>query len=130
MMNAAIARELQVSIQYMWQNVEARGVKGTIARETIRKIAITEMQHAEDIADRLVFLGGRPTTQPSKVTVGDDLEEMLREDVKSEEEAIDMYNQIIELAEQEGDVVTRKLFENILIDEEKHLDDFQTMLEE
>jgi len=130
LLNKAIARELQVSIQYMWQNVEAKGIKGAMVRDIFRKTAITEMQHAEAIADRLVFLGGKPTTEPSTIRVGDSLEEMLREDVKAEEEAVEMYKEIIALADEEGDIVTRRLFENILIDEEKHLDEFRTLLEE
>lgn len=130
LLNKAIARELQVSIQYMWQNVEAKGIKGAMVRDIFRKTAITEMQHAKAIADRLVFLGGKPTTEPSTIRVGDTLEEMLREDVKAEEEAVEMYKEIIALADEEGDIVTRRLFENILIDEEKHLDEFRTLLEE
>ncbi len=130
MLNLAVARELQVSIQYMWQNVEAKGIRGVMVRDIFRKTAITEMLHAETIADRLVFLGSRPTTKPDMITVGENLDEMLSEDIKSEEEAVKMYRKLIVLADSEEDIVTRKLFENILVDEEKHLDDFRTLLGE
>ncbi|GBE55246.1 bacterioferritin [archaeon BMS3Bbin15] len=101
-----------------------------MVRDIFRKTAINEMLHAETIADRLVFLGGRPTTKPDMITVGENLDEMLSEDIKSEEEAVKIYREIIVLADSEGDIVTRKLFENILVDEEKHLDDFRTLLGE
>lgn len=97
-LNQAIARELQVSIQYMWQHVVAKGVKGAVVSDELKKIAITEMKHSEAIAERLDYLGGKPTTQPSPTFVGEKFEEMLNADVKAEEEAIAMYREIIKLA--------------------------------
>ncbi len=126
----AIAREMQVSIQYMWQHVLARGVKGKYAGDAMRMIALVEMTHAERIAERLAFLGGKPPVEPAPVTVGGSIKEMLEIDVQAEKEAIEMYREIIQLAEKEGDYVTRRLFEDILIDEENHLDQFQNLLEE
>ncbi len=129
MLNRAIAREMQVSIQYMWQHIEAKGILGEAASPILRQIALQEMLHAEQIAERLSYLGGKPTTEPAEVVVGDSLKEMLELDIAAEEEAIDMYKEIIRRAEQEQDVVTRKLFENILIDEERHHDTFLRMRE-
>ncbi|UCF30123.1 MAG: ferritin [bacterium] len=128
MMNAAIAREMQVSIQYMWQHVQWVGVKGFTVRDQLKLVAINEMTHAELIADRLNFLGGTPTTKPSPINVGENLKEMITNDVKAEEEAIDLYRKIILKATEEGDVVTKKLFEQILEDEEGHLDTFEGWL--
>lgn len=129
MLNKAIARELQVSVQYMWQHVLWKGVKGFAVKDELKSIGITEMKHAEDIAERLVFLGGKPTTKPEPIRVGDNLKEMLKNDAKDEAGAIKMYNQIIELAAKEGDVVTKKMFESILADEEEHYDVFTGLLE-
>jgi bacterioferritin len=50
LLNDAIAREMQVSIQYMWQHVQWSGVKGFAVQEELKKVAITEMKHAEAIA--------------------------------------------------------------------------------
>lgn len=58
LLNKAIARELQVSIQYMWQHVQWRGVKGFAVKDELKNIAISEMKHAEAIAERLSYLGG------------------------------------------------------------------------
>lgn len=128
LLNQAIARELQVSIQYMWQHVVAKGLCSPAVRDIFKKIAITEMKHAEAIAERLDYLGGKPTTQPAPITVGETLEEMIRIDLKAEEEAIALYRQIIEQAVSENDYVTEDLFRSILADEEEHHNEFQSLL--
>jgi len=130
LLNEAVARELQVSIQYMWQHVQWSGVKGFAVQEELKKIAITEMKHAEAIAERLFYLGGTPTTKPSEIFVGKTLKEMIERDVKDEENAIKLYKEIIEKARKENDVTTAVLFEGILKDEEEHHDFFTTLLEE
>ncbi|MBS7639628.1 MAG: ferritin-like domain-containing protein [Candidatus Bathyarchaeia archaeon] len=130
LLNDAIARELQVSIQYMWQHVQWSGVKGFAVQEELKKIAITEMKHAESIAERLFYLGGIPTTKPAEIFVGKTLKEMIERDVKDEENAIRLYKEIIDKARKENDVTTAVLFEEILKDEEEHHDFFTTLLEE
>ncbi|MEM4699639.1 MAG: ferritin-like domain-containing protein [Candidatus Nezhaarchaeales archaeon] len=130
LLNEAIARELQVSIQYMWQHVQWRGVRGFSVKEELRRIAITEMKHAEAIAERLFYLGGTPTTKPTEIFVGRDLKEMVERDVMDEEAAIKLYKEIIERARREGDVTTAVLLEGILKDEEEHHDFFKSLLEE
>jgi bacterioferritin len=63
------------------------------------------------------------------ITVGgDDATKMLKIDVKAEEDAIALYNDIIKVADKEGDVTTRKLFEDILGQEEEHHNTFTTLL--
>lgn len=130
LLNAAIAREIQVAVQYMWQHVQAGGVKGVAVADEFRSVAITEMKHAEMIAERLWYLGETPTTKPTPIVIGDNLKQFLEVDTKAEVEAIDMYRQIIELARKEHDVTTAHMFESILSDEEDHHDLFTTMLEE
>ena len=99
LMNKGIARELQVSIQYLWQHVQWSGVKGFAVNDELKKIAITEMKHAEKIAERLFYLGGTPTTQPAAIVVGTKLKEMIENDIKAEDAAIKLYKEIIELAD-------------------------------
>lgn len=129
LLNQAIARELQVSIQYMWQHVLWKGVQGFAVKDELEKIAITEMKHAEAIAERLVYLGGKPTTQPSPITIGENLREMLEQDKLAEEWAIELYKKIIEKAQEERDYTTARLFRSILKDEEEHHDTFTSLLE-
>jgi len=129
LLNRAIAREIQVSIQYMWQHVLAVGIKSAAVEEIFKKTAITEMKHAKAIAERLSYLGGKPTTKPDPIFIGESLEEMIRNDVKAEEEAIALYKQTIKVAADEEDTTTRRLFEEILEEEEEHHDTFTKLLE-
>jgi bacterioferritin len=130
LLNQAIARELQVSIQYMWQHVLWGGVKGFATKDAFQSIAIQEMKHAEKIAERLYYLGGMPTTKPTTIIVGDDLKARIEQDVKDEQGAIELYTKIIEVARKEGDEVTNLMFRHILEEEEDHHDTFTTLLEE
>jgi bacterioferritin len=129
-LNKAIARELQVAIQYMWQHVQWSGVKGFAVHDELKGIAITEMKHAEKIAERLFYLGDIPTTKPDPIFVGKTLREMIARDIKDEANAITLYKEIIEMAEKEGDTTTAFIFREILEDEEDHHDTFTTLLED
>lgn len=151
LLNTAIARELQVSIQYMFQHAIGTGqglaVSGKTASArrskfvsshaaywmpgpTLKKTAITEMRHAEAIAERVVLLGGEPTTRPEAITIGVTTEEMLANDLAEEQGAIELYKQIISFARSEHDDVTVRLFQRILSDEEKHRRVFSDLLGE
>jgi bacterioferritin len=130
MLNEAIAREIQVSVQYMWQHVQWKGIKGFVVKDELKKIAVSEMKHAEAIAERLTYLGGKATTKPTPIFVGETLQEMLEQDKKDEESAIELYKRIIQVAELQGDESTKKLFTDILFDEEGHHDTFLGLLEE
>jgi bacterioferritin len=114
----------------MWQHVQWSGVKGFAVQEELKKIAVTEMKHAEAIAERLFYLGGTPTTKPAEIFVGKTLKEMIQRDVKDEENAISLYKEIIAQARTEKDETTAFLFEGILKDEEEHHDTFTTLMEE
>jgi bacterioferritin len=130
LLNQAIAREIQVSVQYMWQHVLWKGVKGFAVKDALKKIAIEEMKHAEAIAERLNYLGGIPTTKPTPIFLGESLKEMIEQDKKDEEGAIALYKKIIEVSRKEGDEVTNHLFQKILSDEVDHHDTFTSLLEE
>jgi len=96
----------------------------------LEKIAVSEMKHAESIAERLVYLGGVPTTKPAPIMVGGSLREMIEQDAKNEEDTIKLYKQIESKAREEGDITTARLFRKILADEEEHHDFFTSLLEE
>lgn len=130
LLNDAIAREIQVSIQYMWQHILWKGIKGFAVKDEFKEISISEMKHAEEIAERFASLGGIPTTQPAPIRIGESLKEMLENDIKDEEIAIELYKKIIEKAEKEGDITTAHLFTEILSEEEEHYYTFKGLLEE
>jgi bacterioferritin len=128
MMNKAIAREIQVSIQYMWQHVLWKGTEHFAVKDELKSIAITEMKHAEEIAERLAFFGGEPTTKPEPIFVGKNLKQMLKQDVKDEQGAISLYTEIVDQAIKEKDHTTARMFRKILAEEEDHLDTFTGLL--
>jgi bacterioferritin len=128
LLNKAIAREIQVSVQYMWQHIMAKGLESAAIADVFKEVAISEMKHAEKIAERIFYFDIVPTTKPDPITVVGSIKEMLEADAKAEEEAITLYKEIIKLAAAEGDSTTRLLFEEILVDEESHHDTFTTLL--
>lgn len=128
LLNDAIARELSATVQYMWHHVMVQGMRSPEVQDKLREIAIVEMKHAEKIAERLDYLGGVPTTKPTQIDVGKNLKEIIKTDLAKEQEAIDLYKEIIAVAAKESDSTTRLLFEEILSDEEDHHNTFGTML--
>ncbi|MBP1609571.1 MAG: ferritin Dps family protein, partial [Acidobacteria bacterium] len=113
LLNQGIAREIQVSVQYIWQHVQWSGVAHYSVKDELKKIAIAEMKHAEAIAERLFYLGGIPTTKPDPIFVGETLKEMLSKDLKDEESAVQLYKLTIGKAEAEGDITTAQIFKKI-----------------
>jgi bacterioferritin len=128
MLNKGVSRELQVSLQYMWDHVRIISMAADTVGDVFRKIAIEEMKHAESISERIDYLGGVPTTNVDPVVIGKTPVEMLELGKKAEEEALVLYNATIKQAIEEGDIVTRHLFEDILEDEEEHHHIFSHLL--
>src|SRR3989337_767637 len=139
LLNQAVSREIQVSIQYMLQHAKMEKLIRKCIPENIlldkttyesvgkflREIAIQEMKHAADTMERIYYLGGEATTKSDKPNIGNTLSEFARNGVNAEEEALVLYRKIIETAAQVGDWETRELFEKIYGEEEKHLFKFQ-----
>jgi bacterioferritin len=127
-LNQSIAREIAVTIQYMWHHVMAIGVESAEVEEIFKKVAIEEMKHAEKFAERLDYLGGVPTTKPSPIVTGGSVEKMLKDNLIAEEEAITLYKKAIQICIENNDPVSRLLYEEILSDEEDHHNTFGTLL--
>ncbi len=128
-LNDLRARELAVIMQYMRHHYQITGPDGVALADEFKEIAIVEMKHAEELAERIDYLGGDPTTKPSQFATGQaSLAEMAGVDAASEGEAVELYKAAIQQAADAGDVTTRKLLEDILGDEEGHLDTFNKML--
>lgn len=104
----------------MWSHVRIISMAADTVGDVFRKIAIEEMKHAEQISERIDYLGGVPTTDVDPVVIGKTPVEMIELGKKAEEEALVLYKATIKQAVEEGDVVTRHLFEDILEDEEEH----------
>ena len=88
LMNQAIGGELQAIVQYMWHHIMIKGLNSASLSDVFEDIAVEEMKHAEKIAERLFYFDVSPTTKPNPIAVGGDTTQMLKADVKAEEEAI------------------------------------------
>jgi bacterioferritin len=125
-LNEAIAAELTAITQYMWHHTMAKGLESKSIGEVFRKASINEMKHAEELAERLDYLGGTPTTRPNEIKMGGDLQKMIRDNLDLEISAIAMYKRIIKMCG--DDSTTRRMLEEILADEEDHAALFENLL--
>lgn len=128
LLNAARARELTAITQYMAQHYELEdGDFGRLASR-IKEIAIQEMKHAEDLAERILFLKGEPTSKPDAgAKKGQEISDMLATDVTLETQAIKMYNEAAVTCAEEKDQISKQLFEKLLGEEEEHLNIFENI---
>jgi bacterioferritin len=127
-LNVAVSDELASIIQYQWHHVMAKGIASPAIIDMFESHSMDEMRHAYNFAERIDLLGGDLTVEIHPIKVGGGLEKMIQDDLKGELMAIDMYREYITLAEEQGDPVTRRMFEDALAAEEGHADDWETVL--
>jgi len=127
-LNQARARELGAITQYMAQHYELEDQDFGKLATKLKEIAIQEMKHAEKLAERILFLRGVPTSKPDGTPKkGQEIPDMLVTDIGLESEAIKMYNEAALICASEKDQISKDLFEELLKDEEGHLDLFENM---
>lgn len=127
-LNKVRTEELTAIMQYMQHHYLAKGISSQVVGELFKSISLVEMQHAYILAGRITALGGVPTTKIDKIEVPDKLEDMIKENYKVEEKAIEDFKGFIK--EVSEDTTTRKMLEEILADEEDHLDQLGKLLED
>lgn len=129
-LNKALRHELTAVSQYWlhYRLLDDWGFKKLAKKE--REESIEEMQHADKLVERIIFLEGHPNLQTlDPLQIGQNLKEVLECDLKGEYSARALYKEARELCHDEGDYVTMALFENLLADEEGHIDYLETELE-
>jgi bacterioferritin len=125
LLNTAIADELAAIHQYMYFHFRLDDLGYAPLATLLKQTAIEEMQHAEMIAERILFLNGEV-----EMVVGRDIEKihdaeaMLQRAHALEQEAIAMYNRFAVECAQHADSGTKKLFEDLVAAEEGHWDEF------
>lgn len=128
LLNQARARELGAISQYMIHHHELEDKDYGKLAFRLKDIAIAEMKHAEQLADRILFLDGEPLSRPAGEAVkGQEITDMLKTDISLESDAIALYNEAAFLCAAEKDQVSKDLFKYLVKDEEEHLDTFQNI---
>ena len=129
-LNKALTNELTAINQYWlhYRVLKDWGVDKLAEYE--RHESIDEMKHADQLAERILFLGGLPNFQAiHRLKVGETVEEILRADLAVEHEAIPLLRDAIAHCETVRDFVTRDLFASILASEEEHVDFLETQFD-
>ena len=130
-LNARLADELTAINQYMVHSEMCADWGYKRLHKMVEGRAIVEMKHAEKHIGRIIFLEGTPTvTKLNEIKIGATVEQQLKNDHEAEAGAIVAYNNGIRQAMELGDNGTREMLESILKDEEEHIDEIETQLDE
>lgn len=130
-LNLLLADELTAINQYMVHSEMCADWGYERLHSAIEKRAIQEMKHAEKLIARILFLDGRPVVSVlNKIKIGAEVEPQLKNDLAAELEAANLYNVSIRLAGEVNDNGTRDLLEEILTDEEAHIDWIEAQLDQ
>jgi bacterioferritin len=136
-LNEALATEIVCVLRYRRHHFMAAGINADSVAAEFLTHANEEQAHADQIAQRIVQLGGAPNFSPeglltrshAEYVEGEDLIDMIRENLVAERIAIDSYREMINYLGND-DPTTRRMLEGILAMEEEHADDLVGLLEE
>jgi len=130
LLNKAVADELSAVHQYMYFHFHCDDQGYDLLAALFRKTAIEEMMHIEKISERILFLKGEVEMKASQeVNKIHDVKEMLKLAAKMEEESARDYNNWANECSANADSVSKKLFEDLVADEERHFDQYDTEME-
>jgi bacterioferritin len=126
-----LAEELTAINQYMVHSEMCDNWGYERLHERVEKRAFQEMKHAEKLIARILFLEGMPTvSRLNAIHIGEDVPKQFRSDLDAELLAIRTYNDAIKLTSELGDSVTRELLEDIVKDEDAHVDWLEAQLDQ
>lgn len=136
LLNAALATELTCVLRYRRHHFTAVGLASPKIAEEFMVHANAELSHADRLAERIVQLGGEPDFNPAELTLrghadyddSTELRAMIRANLVAERVAVESYRQMIAMVA-DKDSTTRRLLEDILVDEEEHADELKDWLE-
>src|SRR6188768_798906 len=129
-LNEALFLELGAVNQYWvhYRLLEDWGFLKLAKKE--REESIEEMQHADKLVSRIIFLEGHPNLQTvAPLRIGQSVKEVLEADLAGEYDARKAYKKSRDICHDAGDYVSMKLFEELLMDEESHIDFLETQLD-
>ncbi|KIC30686.1 bacterioferritin [Leisingera sp. ANG-M6] len=128
-LNKALRHELTAVSQYwLHYRLQDDWGLGSMAKKS-REESIEEMQHADKLIERILFLGGHPNLQKlDPLRIGQTPKETLECDLAAEVDARALYKEARDACNTAGDYVSQKLFEELMADEEGHIDFLETQL--
>jgi bacterioferritin len=135
LLNEAVATEIVCVLRYKYHAVAASGIASESVKEEFAQHAKEEEQHLDWLAERINQLGGKPNMNPDGITTravsqyaeGDNLVDMIRENLVAERIAIEHYRDLIRYFG-DKDPTTRTLLERVLAQEEEHANDMHDLL--
>jgi bacterioferritin len=136
LLNGALATELVCVLRYRRHHFTAKGIASPAIADEFLVHATEEQAHADQIAERIVQLGGEPDFNPASLVershadydASQDLQSMIRANLIAERVAIEAYSQMVALIA-EKDSTTRRMLEGILSQEQEHADELVDWLE-
>ena len=137
LLNEALATEIVCVLRYKRHYFMAKGISSLSVKGEFLEHATEEQAHADQLAERIVQLGGEPNLSPegmlnrshSEYVEGESLVEMITEDLIAERIAIDSYREMVTYVGTD-DPTTRKVLERILAQEEEHAEDLASLLKD
>jgi bacterioferritin len=130
-LNLLLADELTAINQYMVHSEMCANWGYERLHSAVEARAITEMKHAEKLIARIIYFEGAPVVNNlNKIHIGAAVDAQIRNELESEVGAVQMYNAAIELCVQHRDNGTREMLEEILEDEETHVDWLEAQLDQ
>jgi len=130
-LNELLAQELTAINQYMVHSEMDENWGYSKLHDNVEKRAFTEMKHAEELIERILYLEGTPiVSRLEEIRIGQDVARQHKSDLGLERHAAAQYNEAIALAAQKGDNGTRELLNGILEQEEEHVDDLEARLDQ
>ncbi len=129
-LNTSLRHELTAVSQYWlhYRLLDDWGFRKLAKKE--REESIEEMEHADKLIERIIFLEGHPNLQTlDPLKIGENIQEVLKSDLEAEYSARALYKEAREVCRDAGDYVSMQLFEQLLNDEEGHIDFIETELE-
>lgn len=129
-LNDALRHELTAVSQYwLHYRLQEDWGLGKMAKKS-REESIEEMEHADKLITRIITLGGHPNLQKlDPLRIGQNVQETLEADLAGEESARALYKKARDICNDAGDYVSMKLFEELMADEEGHIDFLETQIE-
>ena len=135
LLNEALATEIVCTLRYRRHFFMADGMNAESVKAEFKEHADQELMHADQLAERIVQLGGEPDLNPdgmsershAEYVEGETLTDMIKEDLVAERIAIDSYREMIQYLG-DRDPTTRRMLEGILAMEEEHAEDLSSLL--